>query len=62
VTQTTSNLCAQARRACCVGDHAECAEQGAGPCAWCKTMGHCSVLGCWTSAGMMACELRWWLT
>jgi len=46
VTQTTSNLCAQARRACCVGDHAECAEQGAGPCAWCKTMGHCSVLGC----------------
>jgi hypothetical protein len=45
VTQTTPNHCAHARRAC-VGDQAECAEHGAGPCAWCRTIGHWSVLGC----------------
>ena len=45
VTQTTPNRCAHARRAR-VDDHAECAEHRAGPCPWCKTIGHWSVLGC----------------
>ena len=45
VTQTTPNCCAHPRRAC-VGDQAECAEHGAGPCVWCRTIGHWSVPGC----------------
>jgi hypothetical protein len=41
---TTSSLCAHVRRAC-VGNQAECAEHGAGPCAWSKIIGHWLVLG-----------------